>query len=122
MKIRSFWQVVIITVTQFAILPGIDIFECGEVSCTRRIVDGVEVDSFHGNLFTRTIIVCIVSSYEHHVNNSIPNVMQFGSEQPTVVQKQEVTACVDQTFSVEVVREIEIKRMKTLNIIHKSRQ
>lgn len=86
MKIRGFRYVVIITITQFSFLPRIDVLDRRKISRARRIIDGIEINLFHGNLLTRTVLVHIILSYKHHVNNSIPDVMQFGPEQPIVVQ------------------------------------
>lgn len=80
MKIRGFRHIVIITVTQFAVVPCINVFELRKVPRMRRIIDGVEIDLFYSNSFTRTVLVRTVSSYEHHINNSIPDVMQFRRE------------------------------------------
>lgn len=87
MQIRGLRHIMIVTVTQFAIVPCIDVLNRCEVFRTRRIIDGVEVDSLHINPLTRTILVRIVLPYEHHINDSIPDVVQFRPEQPIIVQK-----------------------------------
>jgi len=50
MKIRGFRYIVIVTVMQLAIVPRIDVLERREISRTRRIIDGIKIDSFNSNL------------------------------------------------------------------------